>query len=161
MRAAIPRPLSRPLTVWAAGRGAAGRVAPGDAAAAGREGAGAAAAAAGAAAAEAAGAAAAALTAAGAGILMVGEAVGFGGRLMRTVSFFGWTLAASAGFGGTGAAGCVGLVSDIRAFLVAKLESDPERVKPLIDTARSDEGARRDAVEICFGPGRVLHRVAT
>ena len=25
-----------------------------------------------------------------------------GGRLMRTVSFFGWTLEASAGFGGTG-----------------------------------------------------------
>ena len=28
----------------------------------------------------------------GAGILMVGAAVGFGGRLMRTVSFFGWIL---------------------------------------------------------------------
>ncbi len=31
---------------------------------------------------------AAELTVAGAGILMVGAAVGFGGRLMRTVSFF-------------------------------------------------------------------------
>ena len=31
---------------------------------------------------------------------IVGEADGFGGKLIRTVSFFGWTLAASAGFGG-------------------------------------------------------------
>jgi hypothetical protein len=36
------------------------------------------------------------------GSLIVGEEVGFGGRLIRTVSFLGCTLAASAGFGGTG-----------------------------------------------------------
>jgi hypothetical protein len=35
------------------------------------------------------------------GSLIVGEAEGFGGSVMRTVSFFGCTLAASAGFGGT------------------------------------------------------------
>ncbi len=34
------------------------------------------------------------------GNLIVAEAVGFGGKLMRTVSFFGCTLAASAGLGG-------------------------------------------------------------
>src|SRR5580658_1489441 len=34
------------------------------------------------------------------GSLIVGADVGLGGRLMRTVSFFGWTLAASAGLGG-------------------------------------------------------------
>ena len=34
------------------------------------------------------------------GSLMVAE-LGFGGRLMRTVSFLGWTFAASAGLGGT------------------------------------------------------------
>jgi hypothetical protein len=35
------------------------------------------------------------------GSLIVGDAEGFGGSVMRTVSFFGCTLAASAGFGGT------------------------------------------------------------
>lgn len=35
------------------------------------------------------------------GNLMVDVEVGLGGRLMRTVSFFGCTLGASAGFGGT------------------------------------------------------------
>src|SRR5580658_7032357 len=34
------------------------------------------------------------------GSLIVGAEVGLGGKLMRTVSFFGWTLAASAGLGG-------------------------------------------------------------
>ena len=63
--------------------------------------------AAGAAATGAAGAAAgAALAAAGApagmaGSLMVGEAVGFGGSEIRTVSFLGATLGASEGRGGT------------------------------------------------------------
>ena len=38
---------------------------------------------------------------AGAGILIVGAAVGFGGRLIRTVSFLGCTFAASVGRGGT------------------------------------------------------------
>jgi hypothetical protein len=50
----------------------------------------------------AAGAGVAAATAAGEGILMVGAAVGFGGRLIRTVSFLGWTFADSEGFGGIG-----------------------------------------------------------
>jgi hypothetical protein len=47
------------------------------------------------------GAGVAAATAAGDGILIVGAAVGFGGKLMRTVSFFGCTLADSEGLGGT------------------------------------------------------------
>jgi len=34
------------------------------------------------------------------GSLIVGAEVGLGGKLMRTVSFFGWTLEASAGLGG-------------------------------------------------------------
>ncbi len=38
------------------------------------------------------------------GIFIVGAAVGFGGKLIRTVSFFGCTLADSAGFGGGGTA---------------------------------------------------------
>ena len=49
----------------------------------------------------AAGAGVAAATAAGDGILMVGAAVGLGGKLMRTVSFFGCTFADSEGLGGT------------------------------------------------------------
>jgi hypothetical protein len=43
------------------------------------------------------------------GSLIVGEAVGFGGKLIRTVSFFGCTLAASAGFGGTAPEGKIKL----------------------------------------------------
>ena len=46
------------------------------------------------------------------GNLMV--AVGLGGKLMRTVSFLGWTLAASAGLGGTPPGGGVGLFSAIK-----------------------------------------------
>jgi hypothetical protein len=34
------------------------------------------------------------------GNLIVGADVGLGGKLMRTVSFFGWTFEASAGLGG-------------------------------------------------------------
>ena len=56
---------------------------------------------------------AAALIAAGDGILMVGAAVGFGGKLMRTVSFFGCILAASAGLGGTAPVGRFGIFSAI------------------------------------------------
>jgi hypothetical protein len=37
--------------------------------------------------------------------LIVGAAVGLGGNAMRTVSFFGCTLAASGGFGGIGESG--------------------------------------------------------
>jgi hypothetical protein len=41
-----------------------------------------------------------ALPGASVGSLIVGAEVGLGGKLMRTVSFLGWTLAASAGLGG-------------------------------------------------------------
>ena len=41
-------------------------------------------------------------------------AVGLGGRLMRTVSFFGCTLAASTGFGGIPPGGRLGLLSAIK-----------------------------------------------
>ena len=61
----------------------------------------------------AAGAGVAAATAAGEGILIVGAAVGLGGRLMRTVSFFGCTLADSDGLGGTAPGGTLGVFSAI------------------------------------------------
>ena len=60
---------------------------------------------------------------------MVGDEVGFGGRLMRTVSFFGWTFAASGGLGGTGAPGVIGLLSAIVLLVEAKLESARASVK--------------------------------
>jgi hypothetical protein len=47
------------------------------------------------------------------GNLMVGAEVGLGGKLMRTVSFFGCTLADSAGFGGIAPPGGVGVFSAI------------------------------------------------
>ena len=62
----------------------------------------------------AAGAGGAGAAAAGVGILIVGAAVGLGGKLIRTVSFFGCTLAASAGFGGTAPVGVLGIFSAIK-----------------------------------------------
>ena len=54
---------------------------------------------------------------AGAGILIVGAAVGFGGRLIRTVSFLGCTFAASVGRGGTAPDdGVFGMFSAINFF---------------------------------------------
>jgi hypothetical protein len=47
------------------------------------------------------------------GNLIVGAEVGLGGKLMRTVSFLGCTLAASAGFGGSAPPGGVGVFSAI------------------------------------------------
>src|SRR5438876_5973611 len=49
-------------------------------------------------------------------ILIVGAAVGFGGKLMRTVSFLGCTFAASAGFGGTAPGAGFGIFSAISFF---------------------------------------------
>jgi hypothetical protein len=46
------------------------------------------------------------------GSLIVGAAEGLGGKLMRTVSFFGWTLPVSF-FGGTAPLGIVGILSVI------------------------------------------------
>jgi hypothetical protein len=46
------------------------------------------------------------------GNLIVGAADGLGGKLMRTVSFFGWTLPVSF-FGGTAPAGTLGMFSAI------------------------------------------------
>ena len=48
------------------------------------------------------------------GNLMVGAAEGFGGRLMRTVSFLGWTLPVSF-FGGMAPAGTFGMFSAIKS----------------------------------------------
>jgi hypothetical protein len=50
------------------------------------------------------------------GNLIVGAAVGFGGRAMRTVSFFGCTFAAS-GFGGVAPGGGFGVGSAIKLFV--------------------------------------------
>src|SRR6185295_12338555 len=90
-----------------AGRGASGAAAP-------ARGAGAAA---GAAAAVCAGAGGAVGTPVGppggsVGNLIVGAAEGFGGRLMRTVSFLGWTFPVSF-FGGTAPPGVLGMFSAI------------------------------------------------
>src|SRR5262249_40638494 len=54
------------------------------------------------------------------GNLMVGAAEGLGGKLIRTVSFFGWTLPVSF-FGGTAPPGGFGMFSAI-SFLCLKLE---------------------------------------
>jgi hypothetical protein len=52
------------------------------------------------------------------GNLMVGAAEGFGGRLMRTVSFLGWTLPVSF-FGGTAPPGAPGMLGGMSAIMFA------------------------------------------
>src|SRR5437867_10118157 len=60
---------------------------------------------------------------AGAGILIVGAAVGLGGKLIRTVSFFGCTLAASVGFGGTAPEGGFGMFSAITFWVQTRVDA--------------------------------------
>lgn len=55
------------------------------------------------------------------GNLIVGDDVGLGGKLMRTVSFLGCTLAASAGFGGSAPPGTLGVISAITVYCGLKL----------------------------------------
>ncbi len=102
------------LAVVAAAETRAGVAGPADAAAAGAlAGAGAAGAAATAMATGAAALVDAGAPGANVGSLIVGAEVGLGGRLMRTVSFFGCTLDASAGLGGVAPPGDVGILSAI------------------------------------------------
>ena len=51
------------------------------------------------------------------GSLIVGAAEGLGGKLMRTVSFLGWTLPVSF-FGGTAPPGVLGMLSAITLSLI-------------------------------------------
>lgn len=128
MAAASARPLSRPLTVGAAaigaGRGAEGGggacLAAVGAAVPGRGAVGAAGAACAAAVLSAgAGAAAGAAGPPGGrvGNLIVGAAEGLGGKLIRTVSFLGWTFPVSF-FGGTAPVGMLGMFSAIKLTLI-------------------------------------------
>lgn len=119
----MAKPLSAALRAGAAGRGrgagmgrgaAAGAATAGRGAALGAGAAGAVLAGAAVPATGAAGAGVAAATAAGEGILIVGAAVGLGGRLIRTVSFLGCTLADSEGLGGVAPAGTFGVFSAIK-----------------------------------------------
>src|SRR6266481_5630755 len=136
--------LSNPLTPAITGArrcgGGAGRpVAVGAAAGrgAGVGGAGAGACAGAGAGAAATGAAADGAEGAGAGILIVGAAVGLGGKLIRTVSFFGCTLAASVGFGGTAPEGGIGLLSAITFW--GQTRVDASRCQMLIrDGSKTD-----------------------
>jgi hypothetical protein len=50
------------------------------------------------------------------GSLMVGAVDGFGGKLMRTVSFLGWTLPVSFFTGGTAPVGAPGMFEGISAI---------------------------------------------
>lgn len=89
------------------------------------------------------------------GSLIVGEELGLGGRLMRTVSFLGWTFAASAGLGGTAPPGVMGLLSAISFVDEAKLGSASESVKLLLGCPSSDQGPRGAG-----GRGNVLRAAA-
>jgi len=118
--------LSNPLTPAMTGArrcGAAGRPVAVGAAVGRGAGVGGAGACAGAGAATTGAAAAAGATGAGAGILIVGAAVGLGGKLIRTVSFFGCTLAASVGFGGTAPEGGFGILSAITFWVQTRVDA--------------------------------------
>jgi hypothetical protein len=63
--------------------------------------------------------------------LIVGAADGLGGRLMRTVSFFGWTLPVSFFGGGTAPSGAPGMGGGMSAIIFAIQDKSPEAsVKP-------------------------------
>ena len=59
------------------------------------------------------------------GNLMVGAADGFGGKLMRTVSFLGWTLPVSFLAGGTAPAGAPGMFCGISAIVLVVQDRRP------------------------------------
>lgn len=91
------------------------------------------------------------------GSLIVGEELGLGGRLMRTVSFLGWTFAASAGLGGTAPPGVMGLLSAISLFDAAKLGSAHGSVKlllaaPPVRSRPARRGGERESLS-CAGGG--------
>lgn len=71
------------------------------------------------------------------GSLIVGAAEGFGGKLMRTVSFFGWTLPVSF-FGGMAPAGTLGVLSAINVYKIS-LCFVPEGVNCIIGKNRRQE----------------------
>jgi hypothetical protein len=66
------------------------------------------------------------------GSLIVGADVGLGGKLMRTVSFFGWILAASAGLGGNAPPGVVGIFSAIKFLFCLQPKVAPLRCQTRI-----------------------------
>ena len=98
------------------------------------------------------GTAAAGAADAGAGILIVGAAVGLGGKLIRTVSFFGCTLAASVGFGGTAPEGGFGMLSAITFWVQARVDASTCQmlIRDRSKTVRSSdflEATRKDRWE--------------
>jgi len=79
------------------------------------------------------------------GSLMVGAAEGLGGKLIRTVSFFGWTFPVSF-FGGSAPLGIVGIFSAIKVKFQFKLKLPFGSVKLLIQTKRAGPGDHHSLV---------------
>jgi hypothetical protein len=72
------------------------------------------------------------------GSLMVGAAEGLGGKLMRTVSFFGWTFPVSF-FGGTAPLGMLGMFSAIKCISF-QIKVAALGCQTLIPVEKSDRG---------------------
>lgn len=91
------------------------------------------------------------------GNLIVGADVGFGGRLMRTVSFLVCALGASAGLGGTppGPAGMFGVFSAIELVSATKLGLPSHGVKPELISRGGTASSRRRMLPGGFADGIV------
>jgi hypothetical protein len=91
------------------------------------------------------------------GSLIVGDEVGLGGKLMRTVSFFGWTFEASAGLGGRAPPGDVGKLSAIFFSYAFNVKLPLAAVKPELQLP-STSGASRFLVGSARGADRTPQR---
>ena len=95
------------------------------------------------------------------GSLMVGAAEGFGGKLMRTVSFFGWTLPVSF-FGGTAPPGAPGIDGGMSAIVFALQDKSPSQaVKPLFQEINKFGATRQTTFEsskVNFKAARAVRR---
>jgi hypothetical protein len=97
------------------------------------------------------------------GNLIVGADVGLGGKLMRTVSFFGWTFDASAGLGGWAPPGDVGILSAITFYSAFNVKLPLLAVKPELQhltciariVAPKDAGSKRGFVFFFSGKCRL------
>ena len=75
---------------------------------------------------------------------MVGAAEGLGGKLIRTVSFLGWTLPVSF-FGGTAPLGMLGMFSAIKLIILLQAKVAARECQTLIPALQAKDHDRGNA----------------